>query len=104
MPKYICTAKCPELDSNGTKHCNGEDIDKFLDEIYIDGCPCGNTPIWSEINDAKKIKADIKISLGILKALINKVEWVEQKSALMIAIQVLEEKLQYEQEKFMGFK
>lgn len=38
--KYICAARCPDLDNVGEEHCKCED--KFAQGI----CPYGNQPIW----------------------------------------------------------
>ncbi len=43
--RYICVAKCPELDVDKTPHCieyihNDEDMIKLLNKE----CPCGNNP------------------------------------------------------------
>lgn len=42
---YICIAQCPELDSDGSKHCVVDDPNEMY-EWYADGCPCGNNPNW----------------------------------------------------------
>lgn len=36
--RYICTARCPELDNIGEGHCKSYDP--------LSECPCGNQPIW----------------------------------------------------------
>lgn len=36
--KYICAARCPELDNIGEEHCKCYDPSSE--------CPCGNEPIW----------------------------------------------------------
>lgn len=38
--KYICAARCPELDNVGEEHCKCEN--KFMQGK----CPYGNEPIW----------------------------------------------------------
>lgn len=45
---YKCTAKCPELDIDNAPHCHCFDLN-FEYEMYPDGCPCGNIPIWEPI-------------------------------------------------------
>jgi hypothetical protein len=45
--KFICKAKCPELDSYGGNKCiatvyNDEDV-------MWQTCPCGNVPSWHKI-------------------------------------------------------
>lgn len=43
MNKYICVAKCPELDRNKDKHCIF--TESYLDykrEYCLEICPCGN--------------------------------------------------------------
>ena len=49
--KYICTAKCPELDLDGEPHCKCIDPDKAF-ERYVDGCPCGNDVKWELIKES----------------------------------------------------
>lgn len=46
--KYICTAKCPELDYDNSKHCSCSNPEYFYNK-YPDGCPCGNFPKWELI-------------------------------------------------------
>lgn len=50
--EYICVANCPELDANGDMHCKCADISK-LNERYPDsgGCPCGNIPMWVNMEE-----------------------------------------------------
>ena len=38
--KYICAARCPELDNIGEQHC------KCVDPTKAGECPCCNEPIW----------------------------------------------------------
>lgn len=47
--KYICTAECGELDFFHEKHCTTTNLNN-IDEVWPDGCPCGNTPIWIEVD------------------------------------------------------
>lgn len=48
--KYICIAKCPELDVDGSKRCVAtlEQI-REREEMCHDYCPCGNQEIWEEV-------------------------------------------------------
>ena len=50
--KFICVAKCPELDMDSYTHCidTKEEIRSREDKCQ-DYCPCGNNPIWEEIID-----------------------------------------------------
>lgn len=48
MKKYICVAKCPELDYKNAKHCVTENPTQPFPR-YDNDCPCGNCPIWQEI-------------------------------------------------------
>ena len=41
MNKYLCTAKCPELDCEDSGHCIVTDLTARDFE-----CPCGNKPFW----------------------------------------------------------
>lgn len=47
--KITCTAKCPENDHCGIKHCTVTKLDVFVKEVNgRDYCPCGNIPEWVE--------------------------------------------------------
>ena len=55
LKKYICIAKCPELDIDGSKHCIAtENETKFGTPYNVDYCPCGNETIWKEIDHESK--------------------------------------------------
>lgn len=60
MSKYMCIAKCPELDYDNEKHCeviiNGEEE---LLELKDKQCPCGNNPIWNECISYEEIINEI---------------------------------------------
>lgn len=45
--RYICTAKCPEMDRNGLGHCV-EHQDEYCHAYFAEYgcCPVGNIPIW----------------------------------------------------------
>lgn len=49
MCKFICVAKCPELDWNGEAHCETDNPEKYEELIY--GCPAGNIPKWEKIGE-----------------------------------------------------
>ena len=53
MGKYICVAKCPELDYGNSKHCVTENPNQPFPLRDYD-CPCGNCPIWQEITQPRK--------------------------------------------------
>ena len=44
--KYICTAKCPELDVIEEPHCKCIEPTKGLN------CPCGNDMKWEPIKES----------------------------------------------------
>lgn len=48
MKKYICVAKCPELDCDNSKHCVTTNPNN-PSSLYDYDCPCGNRPEWEEI-------------------------------------------------------
>ena len=50
--KYICIAKCPELDRNHEKHCTTCSIESVYEDGG-DGCPCGNIPNYVEMKEDK---------------------------------------------------
>ena len=50
MKKYICVAKCPELDYDNSKHCVTDNPEQPF-PLYDYDCPCGNCPIWEELQD-----------------------------------------------------
>lgn len=50
MKKYICVAKCPELDYDNSKHCITENPKQPF-PLYDYDCPCGNCPKWEELQD-----------------------------------------------------
>jgi len=45
MNKYVCVAKCPELDDDNLAHCiiTQEEFDE--DRV----CPCGNIPKYEKL-------------------------------------------------------
>lgn len=48
-----CIANCPELDYDNSRHCtrcSQTEID-YMYEVYPDGCPVGNNPIWEEVEE-----------------------------------------------------
>ena len=51
MKKYICVAKCPELDYDNSKHCVTKNPTQPF-PLYDYDCPCGNCPIWQEITQS----------------------------------------------------
>ena len=50
MKKFVCIAKCPELDCDNLCHCTDtkEGIQR-REEKRQDYCACGNEAIWEEI-------------------------------------------------------
>jgi len=56
MHKFICFAKCPELDVDNSKHCIAT-MASITDreERCGDYCPCGNQEKWKMIDDEKAI-------------------------------------------------
>jgi hypothetical protein len=53
MKKYICVAKCYELDINGTQHCIATESEiENIKNMYGDYCPCANESKWEEIKEA----------------------------------------------------
>lgn len=50
MKKYICVAKCPELDYDNSRHCIADNPNNPF-PLYDYDCPCGNCPIWEELTD-----------------------------------------------------
>lgn len=48
--EFVCTAKCPELDFAGEKHCHAKSRRELESkyERWDDGCPCVNVPDWKE--------------------------------------------------------
>lgn len=47
MKKYICIAKCPELDDDNLRHCiaTKEQIQEREERLGV-YCPCGNEEKW----------------------------------------------------------
>lgn len=50
---YICTARCPELDLEDSKHCTIDDPVEMY-ERYVNGCPCGNEPTWERLSESSE--------------------------------------------------
>lgn len=47
--KYICVAKCPELDRTKEHHCCMEvTSDEAIEYLMNHDCPCGNIDKWEE--------------------------------------------------------
>lgn len=48
--RYICVAKCPELDRNKARHCCVSVVSNGT-IAYMENheCPCGNLDKWEEI-------------------------------------------------------
>jgi hypothetical protein len=56
MKKYICVAKCYELDINGTQHCIATESEiENTKNMYGDYCPCANESKWEEIKEAETV-------------------------------------------------
>ena len=49
---YVCIASCYELDYDNSMHCHCKDFENWY-ERYPDGCPCGNNPIWVNMEEFK---------------------------------------------------
>lgn len=48
--QYVCVAKCPENDFDGSRHCVHEvSTDTDVQELLNRECPCGNDPDWREV-------------------------------------------------------
>ena len=48
--RFVCVAKCPELDLDNERHCCGtqKEIDWQYERYEDSGCPVGNIPEWVE--------------------------------------------------------
>ena len=57
--KYICVAKCPELDYDNSRHCVTENPKHPFSFRDYD-CPCGNYPKWKEIQDSPIEKGGVE--------------------------------------------
>lgn len=70
--KFICIAKCPELDNENLRHCidTKEGIIRREDEL-CDYCPCGNTPIWKPIEENLKEENENKRKITMWNILNN---------------------------------
>lgn len=49
LKKYVCIAKCPELDYGNDPHCVTMNREDFCDK-YVGSCPVGNVPVWEEVH------------------------------------------------------
>lgn len=52
MNEFICVANCPELDLDNAQHCKCADPKERCELYPYSGeCPCGNTPIWVNMEE-----------------------------------------------------
>lgn len=71
MNRYVCLAKCPELDIDNLAHCiiSQEDLDNDIE------CPCGNKPKYEKVIEHGKMEQNlIKSELESLRKQKDEIE------------------------------
>lgn len=100
MKKYICVAKCPELDHDNSKHCVTNNPNNPF-PLYDYDCPCGNCPIWEEyiVQPRKEDKEMKKYNTLVRQAISDKyVECSKTKSMVSKERQLIISRLELEKE------